>query len=301
MNRDLTQTILHQVEELFKEKKWQIREDDNSDVSLYNRFCKRLKLFDVVEQKLMIQLAYNFLRMPMSEYVKSFLDSFLCFEEQLFNSSSNIFVLKLIEPYVNVESRKNKIERPATKSCDFLHYMLKTWDFSEIEVFQKVHFIDSINNLKKSITNDNYLIVFIDDFIGSGKTATDALNVYFNEEFNGKKLEINKVKIVTLVAQEQGIFNVKDKTGVDTYSKQIRRKGISDGFPIEEVEAKIKMMKRMEEKISLKQKQEFTLGYMQSEALVQMLDKSPNNTFPIFWHETETKAAPFPRYHHYKS
>lgn len=27
----------------------------------------------------------------------------------------------------------------------------------------------------------------------------------------------------------------------------------------------------------------YSLGYMQSEALISIMDKSPNNTFPIFW------------------
>ena len=300
MSRDLSPSILLQVEKLFIEKRWQIQEDDESNISLYNRFCKRLELFDTVGQELMIQLAYNFLLMPMSKYVNAFLDSFLCLEE--YSSYTDIYVLKLIEPYVNVAPKTGKIERPVTKSCDFLHYMLKTWDFSDIKLFQKVHFIDSLDKLKKAIKNDNYLIVFIDDFIGSGETAINALNTYVSEEFNGKILEIDRVKIVTLVAQQQGILNIRNKVGVDTYSNQIRQRGISDFFPIDEVPNKINIMREMENKIFLqnKKKHEYSLGYMQSEALVQMLDKSPNNTFPIFWYETETKAAPFPRYRNYK-
>lgn len=39
----------------------------------------------------------------------------------------------------------------------------------------------------------------------------------------------------------------------------------------------------------------YSLGYMQSEALISIMDKSPNNTFPIFW-KAKDDLNIFPRF-----
>ena len=40
----------------------------------------------------------------------------------------------------------------------------------------------------------------------------------------------------------------------------------------------------------------YSLGYMQSEALISIMDKSPNNTFPIFW-KAKDDLNIFPRFY----
>ena len=57
-------------------------------------------------------------------------------------------------------------------------------------------------------------------------------------------------------------------------------------------------MKEMANKIKCPKK--YALGYKESESLVSILNKSPNNTFGVFWHETKDLISPFPRYINYK-
>ena len=127
----------------------------------------------------------------------------------------------------------------------------------------------------------------IDVFIGSGETALESL-AYL--EF--LKQEGKKIYILALVAQKQGMENVRNE-GIPVFADIVREKGISDKFESEEAGQKLDEMKKISKLLHVPK--ELSLGYLDSESLVAM-NKTPNNTFPVYWHEGKGHShAPFPR------
>lgn len=130
-------------------------------------------------------------------------------------------------------------------------------------------------------------VILIDDFIGSGNTAIECL-----EYLKFLKEESRKIYIIALVAQEEGIKNIKG-TGVDVYAAIIRHRGITDTYPEKEAKEKLEKMRQISKEIVAKKT--MLLGYLDTESLVAMI-KTPNNTFPVYWCESRNYPyAPFPR------
>ena len=153
---------------------------------------------------------------------------------------------------------------------------------------------DTFNDLKNCFIPDRDLLIFIDDFIGSGRTANDILTEVFKEsQFN----DFNTL-VLAIVCQYEGGEKIYDQHKVISFFHFQRKKGITDNFLGQERNVKLNQAKSMES--SLKVPSKYSLGYGKSEALVSVMNKSPNNTFPVFWYETKKMAAPFHRYVKYK-
>ena len=121
-----------------------------------------------------------------------------------------------------------------------------------------------------------------------------------NTKINNKKIsELMKhknIKVVSIAAQEFGINNVKEKLSIDIIANKILKRGISDYYI--DFEDKKNLMREISKKIEVSDDME--LGYKDCESLITMLQKTPNNTFPVYWKETRNKVAPFPRKKYYK-
>ena len=142
--------------------------------------------------------------------------------------------------------------------------------------------------LKEKKYRDNMdSIILIDDFIGSGETALECLTY-----LDFLKQEEKKLYVLALVAQKQGIENIR-KEGISVFVNVVREKGITDKFDKEEAQQKLDEMEKISKLLQVSKK--MLLGYLESESLVAM-NKTPNNTFPVYWHEGKGHShAPFPR------
>ena len=141
------------------------------------------------------------------------------------------------------------------------------------------------NEIKK-VNQSKSAFLLVDDFVGSGDTAVKSVN-------NLTKLGVNKqnIFVFALVAQNIGVENLK-KNDIRIAVAEQRDKGITDYYN-SRISEKINIMKKVERKLNVKE--QFSLGYKGTEALVSMI-RTPNNTFPVFWIEpTKDKKAPFPR------
>jgi hypothetical protein len=145
--------------------------------------------------------------------------------------------------------------------------------------------------LKQHTNRKKSMILIVDDFIGTGNTAEDAL-----KDYNLRlRIEDDLPIVVALVAQEQGIQKLS-KLGVSVVATIIRKRGISDNSEIVDKPRAIELMKTIERQLSINSK--YSLGYGRTEALVSMM-RTPNNTFPIFWWpqmpKERSRATPFKR------
>jgi hypothetical protein len=286
---NLTLNILLQVEELFKSKNWPI---DNNDTQfgLYQRFCQRLSVFDLDGQLLMIKLSTSFEKVLIEQYTDYFWSAYYSVPQAVLENASKLIFMPLLE----IGPKKDEVR---TKSSSALHYILRNGDYDWVDFNNKFLFIEDVNDLIKEFDNKSILFL-IDDFLGSGQTAENAINLFIK-----KKPELNSTNIIvlTMVAQKQGISWIKENTGCSTFANRVFGKGISDSFVKEDIKPSIALMKKMEIKLAPQiQKNGWSLGYAECEALISISSKSPNNTFPVFWFETEAKVSPFPRYKKFK-
>jgi hypoxanthine phosphoribosyltransferase len=268
------------VFEIFEKKNWEL--DEEMETSKFNLFCNMLlRLENEDEVDLMIELLEDFLHIDGDKYdneITKILNSFLSHYPKL----QTLFVLPLIS-----EKDKDK-----NKSAHFVLYK-----FKGTKIKYKVPALNSIglSVLDKPETlpfllKDNQMVILVDDFIGTGDTSIEAIDYLLKLH---PELEKNKIAIFSIVIQQHGLeYLIKE--GFNVFYSIVIRKGISDKYLNEEKDNKLSIMKNVEDKLK-KLKPEYRFGYKQSEGLVCM-ERTPNNTFPIFWYDLKSKyKPPFPR------
>lgn len=278
---------LFEIDTLFKKKTWEVDNSLENFSSLYNRYCQRLSLFDESHQDLIIELSYNFLKIGVNDYPKLFLKAFHNIAISFLQSSKHIYILPL------ELTETNKI-----KSSHFIWYYLKNnCDFSYEKYFNKTKFIDSVDSIKRKLINKS-LFIFLDDFLGTGETAETNISKNLNIRIGDVYIPSDRILLISLAAQIAGIERINNSLNIPVYSGTIRKKGISDEYKDDELLAKIDIMNQIEDSLKIEDCNRF--GYGRSEGLITLGQKSPNNTFPVFWHETKSRIAPFPRYKKYE-
>lgn len=142
-----------------------------------------------------------------------------------------------------------------------------------------------INNTNKIVREfPNYSnVVFVDEFIGSGKTMLGRINK-LKRELNNKDISEYSLRISAVAACKTGA-QLLEQEGIELFSSIKLARGISDYY-IEDKEEKIDLMRRLESLLLL----EFegrpmpSMGFGKVEALyVRENGNTPNSVFPIFW------------------
>jgi hypothetical protein len=128
-------------------------------------------------------------------------------------------------------------------------------------------------------------IVLCDDFIGTGETAEEAIAEYQAHLRNAD----DQLAVLCLVAQQQGLNRVLRLA--PAYCHTIRSKGITDSALLPDREAARRLMSAIEARLSVHP--DYAFGYRRSEALVAM-ERTPNNTFPVFWDTPKIDGVPWP-------
>lgn len=268
------------VYKLFKENNWSLGADE--DISFFDRFCKRMSELNSDEDRdLILTLSKNYLWINLDKYEKLLIDVFkdlFLHEDIILEKNNKIFICPLL-PVQDFGKIKSSI---------FMLYICQSIFLRTFNHFHhtQVRICPNPEIIKEHIEEIGKIII-IDDFIGSGETALGCIKY-----FESIQIDFKKLVIVSLVAQEQGLEEIK-KNRISTYTAIVRKKGISDHFPPELVKDKLDQMKRISK--SIKADNNLYLGYNDCESLVSML-KTPNNTFPFYWCEKgKNTYAPFPR------
>lgn len=260
--------------------------DEPGRFSVFDRFCDRLAdLKDDSDRDLVLALTENFLwvRLEMYEgYLLATMKKLFGDQSWKVEKRKRIFICPLV-------ARK---DFGKLKSGIFMLYLCQSILLRTFPEFQEqqVRICETPEVIKhhfETHPEDIGAVILLDDFIGSGETAADCVNYlgFMQEKWNS-------VYVAALVAQQEGMDNIR-KLGVKVFASVIRKKGISDAYPVQEASDKLMQMKKISEYIHADDK--MVLGYLQSESLVAMI-KTPNNTFPVFWYEEKKHPyAPFPR------
>jgi len=295
IKKEIQPIELLQIEQLFQDNNWEIEQDIDIRVSLFQKFIDRYERIKKDDRDLFIKLSERFLRIQENEVYSIFRDSYNKIYDDYLESFDNIYILPLVEPYIDIaDIESKKIARPKIKSGEKIKLFIELNEYRELKFSQKIILPDDFSTIEKSFDMEKDLLILVDDFIGSGKTANDILDsIFMDEKFNS-----SNVIILSLVAQEIGVNSIYDKHKVMTFFKYPKKRAISDFYHGEELNQRIQESNSMEDTMRIPSK--WNLGYGKSEALVSIMNKSPNNTLPIFWYETKAMIAPYKRYVNYK-
>lgn len=271
---------LSQITILFERMGWEI---EPGNKSLFKRFCDLIeRIKDSEHRNMMIDLTGEFLRISDEKYSSQIKKIFISFLSE--NSFESIYILPLL-------SKKDSIESNI-KSSYAVAYAFRGVSIKYIDELEgrSLKVIDRLNDIKNYNKNKDYILL-VDDFIGTGDTALDAIEYLM--EVDNINLNFDNIGILSIVCLETG-FNIIENLGVPVYTCFKLKKGISDIADINKREKYISYMTILENNLKINKNERF--GYKSSEALVSMI-RTPNNTFPIYRYENLKKKifAPFPR------
>ena len=265
------------LSDLFTQKGWEIEDYEGS---VFNRFCNRLSRLEKDEERdFILELTGRYVWIKSDQYEDKLL--------YVLNKMTGSDWWKTIDKKKDVIFCPIKTENDAykTKSSTFMLYLCRSIEASAVVSSKICHNPSAIMDINP---DDIGQLIFVDDYIGTGLSFFDCFYGLFPSGCN----YIEKVTLLCIAAQEEGINNIKREFPEIKclYSEELLKKGISDYYP-EEIDIKKEMMKNIEN--TLKIKSDY-FGYKESEALVSLV-RTPNNTFPFYWCETKTQDAPFAR------
>lgn len=276
----LTVENLVALNEIFKLHNWPV--DMETPTSCFLRFRRTLSELTLDEQGLLLSLTKRFMHLPQTEYLNMMIPLLINLRKDY--PYEYIYFVRCIK-----EEDVGKI-----KSCDTVLYKLKGTSIQHRIKLGKYKVVE--NNLAiniDKIKNKEAIIVFVDDYIGTGETAKGA--VEYLEKCLPQLTDCARDRFcfLTIAAYSRG-RKMLESLGLKVYVSFEHDKGISDYYDDEECMQNIQIMRNIEKKISgLPNK--FRFGYGRTEGLICM-ERCPNNTFPIYWFKDGD--APYERGHH---
>lgn len=263
--------VIARLETIFNDKKWLI--DRNSQISLYDRYCNTLMKFNEEEQQLLLELTERFLKIELNEYVSYFEN--LLYDIKNDNPDSTLILVPCLSEDEVGKFKSTSVALYTMKSTHYCHAVKCGIETSNIK-----------NVLP--VINQDTIIILVDDFIGTGETALNAISYALSILPQG--FPPQNMKVMSIVTMASGKTAI-EKIGVKVYSHFIKNKGITDNYTGDKLLQATELMNSIETKLQ-KLKPEFRFGYGLSEALVCM-SRCPNNTFPVYWLGKNT--APYER------
>ncbi|MGV0977800.1 phosphoribosyltransferase-like protein [Empedobacter falsenii] len=160
-----------------------------------------------------------------------------------------------------------------------------------------IHMLYPLNKTKTFINNENNItfssvikdilkykhVIYIDDFIGSGNSFDDFYN---SDEYKDIIDDKNLVteNLISCIIMDEGMKFLNEKYSYLRIYAEVRYKLISSGrfnSLFDNIEASKKLLKKYGRKIRSK-----PLGYSKSESMIAFYYSTPNNTFPIFYYQS---------------
>lgn len=269
----ISPSTLAELMNIFQEKSWPM---NNSPYSCFNKYCNTLDLLDLEEQRLFLDITRRFIHINQPLYCQ--------------HAAKAITKLLLRYPdvktyYVSTLTPEKDEGDPSKSACQVLYLFKGNTLKNAIDIkgvrFQVIANLNRYNTQLTSLKPDERILL-VDDFMGTGETAVDAV------AFFGKKVKFipeNKITIFTIVAHKIGC-NFIESSDVDIVFSEYVECGISDYYKEEDLKNAVMTMTKIEDRLVAskcrKLHKKFRFGYEHSEALVCM-ERCPNNTFPIYW------------------
>lgn len=291
--------LLMECQKRFGTKPW-------FDAHRLNALITRLAYLDKNEIDLILDLTDRFQFLGLTDLNSKLISAFRKIPDNVFQAAPRILFAPLKSPYhreaQKVEQRR-KGERITSnipmladpgKSSDFIFRIMQCDYPAKFTPYnQKTIICHKPQDIITYFVKDS-LIVLWDDFVGSGDTAFTAIADMqkFLADAGKDTTEQNYV-VVCMCAMQDGI-NCLDFFQLKCYASDVYGKAISGDmrFTHDQRDERIAYMKSVERKVVKKAVKNYSMGYHQSEALLSIMDKCPNNTFPFYWFPSQHKLDP---------
>ena len=172
-----------------------------------------------------------------------------------------------------------------SKSSGVLLYEIRNPEVRK-QLVKSVKILDRIEDIDNLKDAGSSLFILVDDFVGTGDTAEKSIYDIVKRNTTIS----NHIVVMSVAALEQGKQKLSSMK-VSLFSGHILRRGICDYYSGYNLVRNRQLMHQIEDRLRVSK--DFRFGYGGSEALI-CLKRCPNNTFPIFWHDT--RYSPYPRY-----
>jgi len=278
-------TVLRSINKLrtiFERKDWDLENPIYADK--FEKYCSLFRILTDEEQDIIMILTENYLHCPSKNYFGILAQSFKLINTAKYESYNDIYILPLIDPH-----DKNKIKSSNTFSYAIAYEYVPALFNSDNA---RTHLIPKPNSLiSKRDKRNKGLFIFVDDFIGTGDTASAAITNYRNFI----SVNSDSVIIIALVSLETGYNRIKNLVN-DLYVPIIVNKGIADSSTFTDKSKTYSIMEKIESRLKDQQDykiNDYKFGYRRSEALVTMI-RTPDNTFPVFWWSESASGEKWP-------
>lgn len=259
------------IDELFLRHDWTLKGER------YENFCSLGGKMKAKEFELLFELVDRFHLLDVCNFMDEFLMGYYSCDDAIFQNAHSVIVTPMKEVDINGHHKLKD------KSGDVVFSMFQEKRTLCVYEEKLVFCNDAVD--VKNVFQANDIICFVDDFIGTGSTF---FNTYqsFVSYFQSQNIVIsnNNVFAVTAWAMHHGYDYCKDND-LKLFCSRIFDKAISESpnYTAIEINDRKALMVQMEKSYGYGIYPIYSLGYMQSEALISIMGKSPNNTFPIFW------------------
>lgn len=259
------------IDELFLRHDWDIKGER------YENFCSLGGKMNSIEFELLFELVDRFHLLDICNFMDEFLMGYYSCDDAIFQNAHSVIVTPMKE--VDMSGR-HKLK---DKSGDVVFSMFRE-KRTLCEYEAKLVFCNDAVDVK-NVLQDNDVICFVDDFIGTGSTYLNTFRSFVTY-FQSLNIEIGNRNIfaVTARAMHHG-FDYCKENDLRLFCSEIFDKAISENpnYTATEISDRKALMVQMEKSYGYRITSTYSLGYMKSEALISIMGKSPNNTFPIFW------------------
>ncbi len=261
--------------EAFAAVGWEIAGPDNHEErAIFQRYCSMLGRLDEPQRQLILRLTREFLRCTFSNYEAALRIALDAISAEL-SAASEIFIIPLTSPR----------HFGLSKSGGMMIYLCKAALARRglaAEGFEQPAL------LRGQVSRKNALVLLVDDYVGTGETAAEAILNYLTN----LRVASDTAIAVTLVAQQRAVEEIAIH-GIRTVTGHLRKRGISDSPSILDKAAALAVMDSVEDMLGIDVTSDYRRGYLGSEALVCML-RCPDNTFPTFWHSEKVGDVQWP-------
>lgn len=282
--RMLAEELL-KIGELFEALGWPTVVDRSGPIpALFERYCRMAARLSPDQRTLVLELTKHYRWFREEERRDLLLTAWADLCRALPAACKHVVVAPLLKP---------RSKRP--KSSDALWYQLQEYRANltaQVEN-RRLHFAKTGRGFRKIVErHPDAVLVLVDDYVGSGETASGDLSRLADEM---PVLRTELPFLLVLAVQEAALSALSPTCRVVSATRL--RRGISDEVPAESRAAALNIMNSIGVLLEIPTGER--LGYAATEALAT-LSRTPNNTFPVFWTNRKVDGvvwdSPFTRY-----
>jgi len=268
------------IHRIWNAKKWKFTTPDIQE-SAFNRLCEMFRKLEKNEQGLLLNLMRFYSYYSYTDYHDLLVKAFLKFEDNQINEVDQIIIAPLVKP--------EDIDANYAKSGHSLIYVANNIAITAHKKLANLERNSIINPYivsRKELKGEKILVILIDDFVGSG---TSASSVYkqVKERFSTN----DKIIVTCLITTEKAIARLKSDS-IPFYWSEIALKGIADNQFITNKQQAYELIDNIW-RAHLDVSKQYKRGYKKSETLITLI-RTPNNTLPMFWCKKARDGSDWP-------